>query len=160
SAGSPTQAPSRITPPGTEQGPRPRTAIPRRTVSAAYARTVQGMEKGAAGGYAAEPSQRICAPMAAAAPRQMLSVRILPAEHHDHGLENDLQIEQQRPVAQVLQVVLDARLHLLHGIGLAAEAADLRQPGDARAHLVAHHVAADELAVELVVRHRVRAGAD
>ena len=51
-------------------------------------------------------------------------------------------------------------LHLLDRLGLAAQAVDLRQAGDAGAHLVADHVAVDQLAVHLVVRDGVRARAD
>ena len=58
---------------------------------------------------------------------------------------------------QVVEVIPDPRLHLRQVLGLAAAAADLRQSGDARQDLVAHHVALDQLAVHLVVRHRVRA---
>src|SRR5439155_10630234 len=91
------------------------------------------------------------------AARQMKrSIGILLAQHHDDGLQHDLQVEEQRPAAQVREVVLDARLHLLDRVGLAAEAVHLGEAGDSRPHLVADHVAADQLAVELVVRHRMR----
>ena len=55
------------------------------------------------------------------------------SEHDHHGLQDDLQVEQQRPVAQVGEVVLDARLHLVDGVGLAAQAVHLGEAGDARA---------------------------
>src|SRR5205807_10642438 len=72
----------------------------------------------------------------------------------------DVQVQTQRPVAQVIQVVVDARLHLLDGFGLAPQAVDLRPSGDAGLDLVALHVALDELAVHLVARDRVGARAD
>jgi hypothetical protein len=76
------------------------------------------------------------------------------------GAGDDLEVQQQGPVAQVFQVVFDALGHLVEGVGFTAAAVDLGPAGDARAHLVTHHVGLDELAVLLVVGHRVRARAD
>jgi polysaccharide pyruvyl transferase WcaK-like protein len=61
----------------------------------------------------------------------MDSVRLLVPEHHHHGPEDDGQVEPQRPVAQVVEVVLDALAHVLEVLGLAAVAVDLREPRDA-----------------------------
>ena len=71
-----------------------------------------------------------------------------------------MQVEPQRPVAQVIEVVVDARLHLVERAGLAAVAVDLRPAGDAGLDLVADHVALDQVAVDFVVRHGMRARAD
>jgi hypothetical protein len=83
-------------------------------------------------------------------------VRLVVAEQLDHRQQNDLDVEHRRPVPQVIEIVIDARLHLLELRGLAAAAVHLRKSGDAGQHLVANHVALDELAVLLVVRDRVR----
>src|SRR5258706_150375 len=87
-------------------------------------------------------------------------VCIAPAEDDEYRPPDDFQVEREGPVAQVVEVVLDAPLHLVHAVGLAAETVHLRPPGDAGTDLVADHVALDELAVELVVRDGVRAWAD
>src|ERR1700741_5162354 len=81
---------------------------------------------------------------------------VLALEDDPGGLRDDAEVQAQRPVAQIVEVVVDARLHSLDRLRLAAQAVDLRPAGEPRAHLVALHVALDELAVELVVRDRVR----
>ena len=68
-----------------------------------------------------------------------------------------MQVQAQGPVAQVVEVVVDARLHLVQGAGLAAVAVDLCPAGDAGLDLVSDHVALDQVAVDLVVRHRMGA---
>src|SRR3972149_4251642 len=77
-----------------------------------------------------------------AASRASVGVRIL--QHHERGPEENPQVERQRPVPEVVEVELDAPPHLVHAVGLAAQAVHLRPAGDARLHLVAHHVAADQ----------------
>ena len=74
-----------------------------------------------------------------------------------NGLENDVKVKPYGPVAQVVKVIVDAALHFVERFGFAPVAIDLRPAGDARFDLVAHHVAFDELAIEFVVCHRVRA---
>ena len=71
-----------------------------------------------------------------------------------------MQVEPQRPVAQVIEIVVDARLHLVEGAGLAAIAVDLGPAGDAGLDLVANHIAFYQVAVDFIVRHGMRAGAD
>src|SRR5579862_818722 len=88
------------------------------------------------------------------------SVGVAAAEHDQDRLQEDLYIEPWRPVTQVLQVVTDALAHLLDAVGLAAQAVHLRKAGHAGTYLVPDHVAGNELAILLVVRHRVRSGAD
>jgi hypothetical protein len=88
------------------------------------------------------------------------SSRVLARQHHLHRLEHDPQVQPQRPVAQIIQVVLDARFHLVQRGGFTTQAVDLGPAGNARLDLVAQHVALDHLAVLLVVRDRVRARAD
>src|SRR6185503_3291190 len=154
-------APRNMTAPGTSQGRLPSVAIHSTSVSAEYASKSNSVSHGCAMVYALLPRTTICSAMAAAGARyQGCSIRILVlSEHHHHGLQDDLQVEQQRPAAQVGEVVVDARLHLVDRVGLAAQAVHLGEAGNAGLHLVADHVAADQLAVHLVVRDRVRARA-
>src|SRR5690606_6570887 len=49
--------------------------------------------------------------------------------------QNDAQIQPQRPVVDIPEVVLDALLPFLERVGLAAEAIDLRPSGNARLNL-------------------------
>src|SRR5947207_2635982 len=85
---------------------------------------------------------------------------ILFSEQDKDRLDHYLQIELQRPISQVMEIMLDAGLHLVERIGLPAQTVDLSQPGDSRPDLVPDHVALDQAAVHLVVRHRVGARAD
>ena len=62
---------------------------------------------------------------------------------------HDLEVERDRPVLDVVEVVLDALLDRR----VAAPAVDLRPAGQARAHLVAQHVLRDPL-LELVDEER------
>src|SRR3954469_2702684 len=87
-------------------------------------------------------------------------IGILALERDHHRAQDDVEVKAQRPVAQVVEIVVDARLHLVERLGLAAQAVHLRPAGDAGLHLVTLHVALDELAVGLVVRHCVRARTD
>src|SRR5438477_13209625 len=80
---------------------------------------------------------------------------ILFSEQDKDRLDHYLQIELQRPISQVMEIMLDASLHLVERIGLPAQTVDLRQPGDARSDFMPNHVALDQPAVHLVVRHRV-----
>src|SRR5438552_7606050 len=88
------------------------------------------------------------------------SIRILALEDHPYRLRDDVQIQAQRPIAQVVEVVINARLHLRERLGLPAVAVHLGPAGDSRLDLVPLHVAPDQLAVHLVVRHGVRPGSD
>ena len=91
------------------------------------------------------------------------SVGVFAFQETQRRHQDDVEVEQDRPVLDVEQVVLDAALDLLFGVGLAAPAVDLRPAGDARLHAVAREVAVDDLVVELVRRlrlNRVRARPD
>src|SRR5258706_10944998 len=87
-------------------------------------------------------------------------VCIAPAEDDEYRPPDDFQVEREGPVAQVVEVVLDAPLHLVHAVGLAAEAVHLRPPGDAWADLVAVKIALDGLPAEVGVRVGPRAVRD
>ena len=65
------------------------------------------------------------------------------------GQPHDLEVEPQRPVLDVVEVVLDALLDR----GVAAPAVDLRPAGEAGLHLVAQHVLRDPL-LELLDEER------
>src|SRR5581483_1937781 len=143
----------------TAYGARP--AVPRQRSAVISAKQMKRASLSQCGGRRSAPMKTSASMMPTPVVRQTKrSVGILLLQHHDDGLQDDLQVEHQRPVAQVREVVFDPRLHLLHRLGLAAEAVHLRVTGDARAHLVADHVAADQLPIELVVRHGVGPRAD
>lgn len=76
------------------------------------------------------------------------------------GAQDDLEIKREGPVAEVVEIKLDAAFHLFDGVCFATGTIDLGEAGNAGANFVADHVALDELAVLLVVRYGVRAGAD
>src|SRR5262245_38007810 len=88
------------------------------------------------------------------------SIGLAIAEDLHGRLEKDLEVERRSPLPEVIEVVLDACLHVFEPGCLAAAAVDLGEARDARQHLVADHVSLDEPAVLLVVRHRMRPGAD
>src|ERR1044071_9510239 len=88
------------------------------------------------------------------------SICVLVAEHENEGPDQDLDVEQPAPVPQVLDVVVDAPTHVVERLRLAAATVDLREPRDAGGDLVTHHVATNELAILLVVRHGVGPRAD
>src|SRR5690606_32905033 len=58
------------------------------------------------------------------------SVSVLTDETLEYGHEYDAQVQPERPVLEVVQVVPDALRHLLDGIRLAAESIYLRPAGD------------------------------
>ena len=74
----------------------------------------------------------------------------------EDGREDDPQIQSERPVAQVVQIVLDPSFHFFNPIRLATEAIDLRPSGNARLDPVAMVIAGDHLLIEIVVFERMR----
>src|ERR1051326_223966 len=84
------------------------------------------------------------------------SIRVRVCRRRQHRAHDDFQIQPQRPVVDVEQVVLDALAHLVFGVDGAAEAVDLGPAGDARLDVVAAAREADALLVFAVVRQRVR----
>src|SRR5437867_13217558 len=71
----------------------------------------------------------------------MALVRVLLAEAAEQGQDQDLDVEEQGPVLDVVEVELDALLDR----GVAAPAVHLRPAGDAALHAVAAHVLGDAL---------------
>src|SRR5436190_15718257 len=72
-------------------------------------------------------------------------VRVLVTQSMNHRHEQDLHVQHQRPVLDVVEVVLDAHADR----GVAAPAVHLRPAGHAGAHFVAQHVLR-ELGAELL----------
>src|SRR5438270_13193678 len=60
------------------------------------------------------------------------SIRVLaPRQQRDRRFQQDVDVEQHRPVLDVIQVEFDALLDLFFIVDLAAPAVDLRPAGDA-----------------------------
>src|SRR5260370_27383883 len=60
---------------------------------------------------------------------------------------------------EVIEVVIHPCLHLFQLRRLTSATVDLREAGDAGQYFVSHHVALDEFAIFLVMRHGVGTGA-
>src|SRR4051812_41481633 len=74
------------------------------------------------------------------------SIRVLvPRQQRDRRFQQDVDVEQHRPVLDVIQIELDALLDLLFIVDLAAPAVDLRPAGDAGLDAVAREIAVDGL---------------
>ena len=85
--------------------------------------------------------------------RRARSIGVLVLGHQrERRLEQDVEVEQHRPVLDVVEIVLDAALDLVLGVGLAAPAIDLRPAGDAGLDLVAGEIAVDDLVIGAVLR--------
>src|SRR4051795_9543823 len=86
-------------------------------------------------------------------------VSVLVLRHQrQRRLQENVQVEQHRPVLDVIEVELDALLDLLVGIAFAAPAVDLGPAGNPRLDPVAGEIAVDGLveqpALQLAL-HRV-----
>src|SRR5690625_3858398 len=77
------------------------------------------------------------------------------ARHHENA-----DVEQQRPVLGVIDVVLDASSDLVDRVGLSTEAMDLSPAGNARLDLVAREIATDLFREFLVMAERMRPWSD
>ena len=91
--------------------------------------------------------------------RWPLSVDVF-REQGEGRLQQDLDVQPQRPLIDVIEVLGDPALHLFHGLGFAAMPGDLCQPGDARLEPMPRHVGAHLAGVIDVVGDRVGARAD
>src|SRR3984885_8100093 len=94
--------------------------------------------------HAANAASQFCPTLPSA------SISVAITGRRQHGAEDDLQIEPERPVVDVEQVVLEAPAHLLVGVDLAAAAVDLRPAGDARLDVVAPRIERDALLVFVI----------
>src|SRR5262245_65553696 len=91
-------------------------------------------------GTAPRPRSTICAdcvkPSVVAHSATKISAAVLVcigvAEDEEDSLHDDAKVHPERPVAEVVEVVLDASTHVVDGLGLAAVAVDLGPAGDAR----------------------------
>src|ERR1700682_1762974 len=92
----------------------------------------------------------------------LVSVLVL-RDQRQRRLEQNEEIEQHRPVLDVIEIELDALLDLLVGVDFAAPAIDLRPAGnaglDAVTREIAIHGLVEQPALQLAL-HGVRAGAD
>ena len=77
-------------------------------------------------------------------------IGVLALEQREGRRGEDVEVENQRPVLDVVEVMLDALLDLLARVGLAAPAVDLRPAGDPGLDPVAGEIAVDHLVVEPV----------
>src|ERR1700722_5271720 len=92
------------------------------------------------------------------------SIGVLVLCHQNQrGLEKNVEVEQNRPVLDVVEVELHALLDFFLVVDFAAPAVDLRPAGDAGFDTVAREIAVDGLveqpALQLAL-HRMRAGPD
>src|SRR5262249_7391115 len=83
------------------------------------------------------------------------SMGIVIGPRREHGADHDLEIEPERPVIDVVQVVRDAAAHLVVGVGLAAQPVNLRPAGDAGLDVVAAGIDRDSLLELAIVRERM-----
>src|SRR5258705_10831012 len=124
----------------------------------------EGSELSAAAVYAITHSTQHYATNPARTTPAQNSIRVLvPRQQCDRRLEQDVDVEQHRPVLDVIQIELDALLDLLFIVDLAAPAVDLGPAGDAGLDAVAREIAVDGLveqpALQLAL-HRMGAGTD
>src|SRR5581483_2179554 len=92
------------------------------------------------------------------------SIRVLvPGQKRDRRLREDHEIEQHRPVLDVVEIEFHALLDLLFIVDLAAPAVDLRPAGDPRLDAMAREITVDgfvEQARLQLALHRMRPRAD
>src|SRR5580700_6609769 len=92
---------------------------------------------------------RICKATPAAA-RSQGSIRVLGADQCEWRLCHDVKVERDRPVLDVVEVVLDAALDFFLAVGFAAPAVDLSPAGQARLDAVPGEITIHCLVVEPV----------
>src|SRR5579884_39159 len=80
------------------------------------------------------------------------SIGVAIAGGRKHSTEENFQVEPQRPIVDVVQIVLDALAHRFFAVDLAAIAVDLRPAGDAGLDVVAARVERDAAFIFAVVR--------
>src|SRR5438034_9907360 len=82
-----------------------------------------------------------------AAPRACLE-GVVAGEATKDGACDDLEVEEDRPMLDVVEVILDTLLDLFHGVSLAAPSVYLSPAGDSRLHPVASVVVLDGVLIE------------
>src|SRR6185437_5825533 len=83
------------------------------------------------------------------------SVSVCVGVGRKEGQENDIQVEMDRPVLDVVEIVLDARAQHVRGLGGASETVDLGPAGDAGRHIEAARVGGDLTSEFVVMRERM-----
>ena len=78
------------------------------------------------------------------------SISVAVAGGRKHRAGDDLQVEPERPIVDVEQVMLDALAHLFVGVDFAAIAVNLRPAGNARLDVVPAGVQRD-VALKFVI---------
>src|SRR5258708_16633786 len=80
------------------------------------------------------------------------SIGVFRDDQHPDRHQQNLEVEPDRPIVDIFQIVGDALAGLQEIADLAAQAMHLRPPGDARLYPVPGEIVADRLVVELVSR--------
>src|ERR1700694_1966363 len=95
---------------------------------------------------------------------QKTLVRVLVLRHQrQRRLEQNVEIEQHRPVLDIVEIELDALLDFLFAVDFAAPAVDLRPAGNARLDAVAREIAVHRFVEQPALQftlHGVRTRAD
>src|SRR3546814_4031692 len=74
-----------------------------------------------------------------------LSVSVPVGHNQQRSSDDDIEVEQKRPVFNIIEVVFQPVQELVLGMGLASPAVDLRPAGDARLHAMPRCVGRDDL---------------
>src|SRR5262249_45276653 len=72
--------------------------------------------------------------------------------------KDDLEVQQHTPIVNIPDIMVDAFLHALQCWSLASATFDLGPAGDARLHVVAKSVTADQLLIIIIVGRGMRPG--
>src|SRR5436190_3608094 len=124
------------------------------------AAVIDGREPSAVAAYAITHSQSHAVP----GERTGKSISVLVLRHkRQRRLEQDVEVEQHRPVLDVIEIELDTLLDLLVGVDFAAPAVDLRPAGDPGLDAVTCEIAVDGLVEQPALQftlHGVRARPD
>src|SRR5258706_6855330 len=138
---------------------------PRCSATTPGSAVIDGREPSAAAAYAITPSQTYATrtqPVTDLSPGRSISVLVF-CHQRQRRLEQNVEIEQHRPVLDVIKIELDALLDFLFAVDFAAPAADLRPAGNARLDAVAREVAVhgfvEQPALQLTL-HGVRTRSD
>src|SRR5579859_4145253 len=121
--------------------------------AASMARLSSDLRSGAGGTFQIDPDPK--------RPRSLEG--ILRGEQAGYRLEDDLEVEEDRPVFDVEQIAFHAPDQMLRFARRAAVAVDLRPAGNPGLDPMTVRIGADDLVAELVLRlhaDRVRPGAD
>src|SRR5690349_1236857 len=85
---------------------------------------------------------------------------LVTTKHKGDRAANDDEIEQERPVLDVVEVVLDTALHRFRSLRRTAPTVHLRPTRNARLYKMSYHVLRDHIAIVLGVLEHVRSRTD